>query len=80
MAFRSMAQLDRGVIVGVDTHGDAHVAAASRATSAGHSGNSTSRPRRRGIAGCSSGPVASAATRASASKVRARTALASVGF
>jgi hypothetical protein len=28
MAFRSMAQLDRGVIVGVDTHGDAHVAAA----------------------------------------------------
>ena len=28
MASRSMAQPDRGVIVGVDTHGDAHVAAA----------------------------------------------------
>lgn len=80
MAFWSMAPPDLGIIVRVDTHRDAHVAAALTRDLVGHSDTSPSRPRQKGIAGCSSGPVASATIRDSASKVSARTVLAWLAF
>ena len=81
MASRSMPQPDHGVTIGVDTHGDAHVAAAFTSDLGRPLGHLTIATTPAGYSrGCWTGPAVSAATHASASKAPDRTVLALLGF